>query len=103
MNTKLISSAVFAVAALSGASAFAQNAQYGEAALAINPVVSSSTVTRAQVKADYLNARQNGAVAVSQEAAFAQPAASTSAVSRADVRRDALVAARNTMGGNSTM
>ncbi|WP_421955416.1 DUF4148 domain-containing protein [Polaromonas sp.] len=103
MNTKFISSAVFAVAALSGASVFAQNAQYGEAALAINPVVSSSTVTRAQVKADYLNARQNGALAVSQEAAFAKPAASTSAVSRADVRRDALVAARNTMGGNSTM
>jgi hypothetical protein len=92
MNSKFIASTVVAIAALSGASAFAQSNQYGEAALVIAPVATTSNVTRAQVNADYLQARQNGAVAVSQEAAFAAaaaPAAPGVARTRAEVREEA--------------
>ncbi|MES2414044.1 MAG: DUF4148 domain-containing protein [Pseudomonadota bacterium] len=89
MNTKFVASAVFAVAALSGASAFAQNAQYGEAALVFAPAVTTSNVTRAQVEAEYLNARQSGAVPVSQEAAFAVAPAEASSLTRAAVREEA--------------
>ena len=90
MNTKLIASAVVALSALTGASAFAQSSLSGEAALAIRPDVSvTSNVTRAQVQADYLAARQSGAVAVSQEAAFAAAPAEASNVTRAAVREEA--------------
>ncbi|MES2511648.1 MAG: hypothetical protein V4625_17115 [Pseudomonadota bacterium] len=89
MNTKFVASAVFALSALTGASAFAQSGLSGEAALAIRPDLSASTVTRAQVAADYLAARQSGAVAVSQEGAFAAAPAVASTVARADVREEA--------------
>ncbi len=89
MNTKLVASAVIALSALTGASAFAQSSLSGEAALAIRPDLSPSTVTRAQVQADYLAARQSGAVAVSQEAAFAAAPVAASNVSRAAVREEA--------------
>lgn len=103
MNSKLIASTVIALSALTGASAFAQNAQYGEAALVFAPVASTSTVTRAQVKAEYLNARQNGALAVSQEGAFAAAPATASTMTRAEVRNDAVISARATQIGNSTI
>lgn len=89
MNSKFVASAVLAVAALSGASAFAQSSLSGEAALAIRPELSSSNVTRAQVQADYLKARQSGAVAVSQEAAFAAAPAEATNLTRAAVREEA--------------
>jgi hypothetical protein len=89
MNSTFIASTVVAIAALSGASAFAQTHQYGEAALVIAPVASTSQVTRAQVSADYLQARQNGKVAVSQEAAFAAAPATPGVRTRAEVREEA--------------
>lgn len=89
MNTKFVASALFAVAALSGASAFAQSGLSGEAALAIRPDVSASNVTRAQVQANYLAARQSGAVAVSPEAAFAAAPVEASTLTRAAVREEA--------------
>ncbi|MES2363034.1 MAG: DUF4148 domain-containing protein [Pseudomonadota bacterium] len=89
MNSKLIASAVVAIAALGSASAFAQNNLYGEAALVFAPVASSSNVTRAEVTGQYLQARQAGALPVSQEAAFvAAPAAATN-LSRTAVREEA--------------
>ncbi|MES2192391.1 MAG: DUF4148 domain-containing protein [Pseudomonadota bacterium] len=89
MNTKFIASAVVALSALAGASAFAQSSLSGEAALAIRPDVSASNVTRAQVQANYLAARQAGAVAVSQEAAFAAAPVEASTLTRAAVREEA--------------
>jgi hypothetical protein len=103
MNTKFVASAVFAVAALTGASAFAQPNINPEAALAIRPEASSSAVTRAQVKSDYLNARQSGAVAVSQEGAFAYRQTAASTVSRAEVRSQAVTTARMQQGGRSAI
>lgn len=103
MNTKLITSAVFAVAALSGASAFAQSNLYGEAAQAIQPVASTSTVTRAQVQGNSLSAGQNGEAAASQQAALAQRQEATGTVSRADVRSQAQMAARANLGGRSAI
>ncbi|MES2192390.1 MAG: DUF4148 domain-containing protein [Pseudomonadota bacterium] len=103
MNSKFIASTVIALSALTGASAFAQSSLSGEAALAIRPVASSSNVTRAQVQADYLAARQAGAVAVSQEGAFAAAPAAASTATRAQVRSDAIQSARAVQLGNSTI
>lgn len=103
MNSKLIASTVIALSALTGASAFAQTSLSGEAALAIRPVLSSSNVTRAQVQAEYLQARQSGAVAVSQEGAFAAAPAAASSVTRAAVRNEAVISAHAAQIGNSTI
>lgn len=104
MNTKFIATTVFAIAAMSGASAFAQNNLYGEAALVIPPVASTSNVTRAQVQAEYLQARQKGELPVSPEAAFAAAPAAPSTVTRAEVRAQAIVAAHAAQAtGNSTL
>ena len=102
MNTKFIASAIIAVAAMTGASAFAQNRLYGEAALVVAPTASTSTLTRAQVDAAYIQARQNGAVAVSQEAAFAPAVAGKSVVSRAQVMAEAVQAAQLDGGSRRT-
>ena len=89
MNSKFIASTVVAIAALTGASAFAQTSLSGEAATAVVFPITASNVTRAQVQAEYLQARQAGNVAVSDEAAFAPVMASPSTVSRAEVRAEA--------------
>jgi hypothetical protein len=102
MNSKLIASTVIALSTLAGASAFAQSTMNPEAALAIRPDVSASNVTRAQVKAGYLNARQTGMLAVSNEGAFAATPAPASIVSRAEVRKEAVMAAA-TGNGNSSI
>lgn len=87
MNSKFIAATVVAIAAMSSASAFAQN--YGEVSQVIAAPTTTSTVTRTQVQAEYIQARQNGAVAVSNEAAFAPVQAGPSMVSRADVQAEA--------------
>ena len=92
MNSKFIATAVVVIAGLSSGGAFAQNALYGEAALVVAPAISTSNVTRAQVESAYLQARQNGQVAVSNEAAFAFAPAASSNVSRAEVQADAVKA-----------
>ena len=89
MNSKFIASTVVAIAALTGASAFAQTSLSGEAATAVVFPITASNVTRAQVQAEYLQARQAGNVAVSDEAAFAPVMASPSTVSRAEVLAEA--------------
>ena len=91
MNSKFIASAVVALAAMGSSGAFAQsqNHLYGEAALAINPVATASNVSRAEVTGQYLQARQAGALPVSQEAAFAAAPAAPTTLTRAEVREEA--------------
>ena len=89
MNSKFIASAVVAIAALTGASAFAQTSLSGEAATAVVFPITASNVTRAQVQAEYLQARKGGNVAVSNETAFAVAPATVSGVTRAEVRAEA--------------
>ena len=103
MNSKLIASTVIALSALTGASAFAQSSLSGEAALAIRPVASTSNVTRAQVQAEYLQARQAGQLAVSQEGAFAAAPVAASTLSRAEVKSEAVISAHASQVGNSTI
>jgi hypothetical protein len=89
MNSKLIASAVVALAALTGANAFAQGNLSGEAALVTPAVTTTSNVTRAQVQAEYMQARQAGNVAVSNEAGFAPATSTANVANRADVRAEA--------------
>ena len=89
MNTKFIAAAIVTMATISATSAFAQTHQYGEAALVVPPVSSSSNVTRAQVQADYLKARQNGAIPANSEGTFSPVASAASNVSRAEVFAEA--------------
>ena len=89
MNSKFIASTVVAIAALTGANAFAQGNLSGEAAYVVPAPTTTSNVTRTQVQADYLQARKDGNVAVSNEAAFAVAPATVSGVTRAEVRADA--------------
>ena len=91
MNSKLIASAVVAIAALTGANAFAQSNLSGEAAYVIPAATTTSNTTRAQVQGEYIQARQAGNVAVSNEGAFAPVVSATSATSRAEVRAEAAV------------
>lgn len=100
MNSKLIASAVIALSALTGASAFAQGNLYGEAALAIQPVASTSSLTRAEVQSVNTNRGQNGEFAVE---AFARSQPVTSTVSRAEVRNEAVMAAHANRGGRSAI
>lgn len=92
MNTKFVAATVIALASLAGTSAFAQgqNHLYGEAAQVVTPAASSSSLSRSEVRNDYLNARKNGEVAVSNEGAFAASAATQGSVSRQVVRSEAV-------------
>lgn len=100
MNSKFIASAVIALSALTGASAFAQSSLNPEAALAIRPDVSVSTLTRAEVQSAITNPGQNGEFAA---AAVAKNQPATSNVSRAEVRNEAVLAAHANLGGNSAI
>lgn len=95
MNTKFVAATVVALASFAGASAFAQgqNHLYGEAAQAVPPAAFSSSLSRSELHNDYLNARQNGEVAVSNKAAFAASAATPGLVSREVVRSEAAASA----------
>ena len=90
MKTKFVAATVVALAGLSSAGAFAQTTPYGEYALVVAPVASTSTLSRADVRADYLQARQNGQVAVSNEGAIAFAPVASSNVTRAEVRAQAI-------------
>ena len=92
MNTKFIAATVIALSGLTSVGAFAQSAPYGEYALVVAPVTTTSNVTRAQVRAEYLQARQNGQVALSSEGAIAFAPAAPSTATRAEVSADAVKA-----------
>jgi Domain of unknown function (DUF4148) len=91
MKTKLIAATVVALAAMSGVSAFAST--YSDNL----PVKVSSNTTRAQVQADYLQARKEGTlpqVGEAGEYAAAVKAPVASSVTRAEVRAQAIQSAR---------
>jgi Domain of unknown function (DUF4148) len=85
MNSKLIASTVVAIAALAGTSAFAQSSLgiYSESGYATPNT--SSNVTRAQVQAEYLQARNSGSLPVSLEGGVIAAQTSPSRVTRAEV------------------
>ena len=86
MKSKLFATTFIAVAALTGFSAFAQsNGQSrleGEAANAVTFSTLPGKLTRAQVQAEYLQARNNNALPVSAEAAFAPTVAQSGNLTR---------------------
>jgi Domain of unknown function (DUF4148) len=91
MKTKLIAATVVALAAMSGVSAFAST--YSDNL----PVQVNSSTTRAQVQADYLQARKEGTlpqVGETGEYAAAVKAPVASSVNRAEVRAQAIQAAK---------
>lgn len=89
MKTKFIAATVLAFSAMSAVPAFAMTHLYGEAALVDLPAVTASALTRADVQGDYLQARQHGAVSVSNEGAFAAAPTAATSVSRSEVRSQA--------------
>lgn len=89
MNSKFIATAVVTLAALSSASAFAaSSSQYAEPAEFARNTMATSSVTRDQVRAEYLAARQAGKLVVGQEADVNPSKDSASTVSRAQVKAD---------------
>jgi hypothetical protein len=96
MKSSFIATAVLAFAALGSVNAFAATQQNGEAAAAVSFTPSTSLVTRAEVQADFLNARSAGALSVSNEGAFAPVAQTDSSVSREQIRIEAVMAAHDT-------
>ena len=69
MNSKfIVAAAAVALVALSSASAYAaSSSQYAEPAEFARTGVTNSSVTRAQVQADYLAARKSGKLVAGQE------------------------------------
>ena len=91
MNSKFITAAVITLAALSSASTFAaSSSQYSEPAEFSRSTVSTSSLTRAQVRAEYLAARQSGKLVVGQEADINPAKDSVSSLSRAQVMSDVM-------------
>jgi Domain of unknown function (DUF4148) len=93
MKTKLIAATVVALAAMSGASAFAATRSGNAGVYIPTPFDTTSTVTRAQVQEDTMQARQQGTFDLDSDSASirsadtvaAKPAA-MSTVSRSEVR-----------------
>ena len=91
MNSKFIAAAVITLAALSSASAFAaSSSQYSEPAEFSRSALSTSSVTRAQVRAEYLAARQSGKLVVGQEADINPAKDSISSLSREQLMSDVM-------------
>lgn len=91
MNSKFITAAVITLAALSSASTFAaSSSQYSEPAEFSRNTVSTSSLTRAQVRAEYLAARQSGKLVVGQEADINPAKDNVSSLSRARVMSDVM-------------
>lgn len=93
MKTNLIAATVIAMAAMSGANAFAAPRSGNAGVYMPTPYGATSTVTRAQVQQDTMQARQQSALHSSSDSAAirsadtagTQPVA-VSAVSRSEVR-----------------
>ncbi|MES2188529.1 MAG: DUF4148 domain-containing protein [Pseudomonadota bacterium] len=89
MKSKIVAATLIAIAALSGVSAFAQasmqNRLEGEASTKVSFDTTASKLTRAQVQGEYLQARKNNALPLSDEASFAPAVAQTSNLTRAQV------------------
>ena len=87
MNTsaKILSSALIAVASLSAASAFANDSEYPVAAAAT--ASTPSNTTRAQVQAEYFQAKREGTLIQSDDA-YPVVADQASGKTRAEVRAE---------------
>ena len=91
MNSKSIASTIIAIAALSGASAFAQTGGviYGESGnLPANSY--TSNLTRAEVRADFVQARKDSGLPVESEAGVVVAKAAPTVASRAEVHAGAV-------------
>ena len=89
MNSKFLAAAVITFAALSSASAFAaSSSQYAEPAEFARTGMTNSSLTRAQVQADYLTARKNGKLVMGQEFDIKPSNDSKSTMSRAQVKSE---------------
>ncbi len=91
MNSKFIATAVVTLAALSSASAFAaSSSNYAEPAeFAYNPATVSS-LTRAQVQTEYLQARKDGTLVLGQEFDVNPSKGFGTTVTRAQVKAEVL-------------
>jgi hypothetical protein len=96
MKTKLIASSIIALAAMSGATAFAGTTSGKAGIFMPTPYGTTSTVTRDQVQADMLQARKEGtlqsnsdsaAIRSADSVAIGKPVAAT-LVSRSEVRAE---------------
>ncbi|KQP23080.1 DUF4148 domain-containing protein [Pseudorhodoferax sp. Leaf267] len=98
MNRKLFASAVIAAAGFAATSSFADTLVYGEVGYVPQVQPSTSNTTRAEVRADYLQAQRNGTLPRDGEVgefstAEARAATqSTTDVTRAQVRSEAIAA-----------
>ena len=91
MNSKFIAVAVVTLAAMSSASAFAaSSSNYAEPAEFARNSVNTSSLTRAQVNAEYLQARQNGKLVLGQEFDVNPSKDSVSTSTRAQVKSQAM-------------
>ena len=89
MNSKFLAAAVITFAALSSASAFAaSSSQYAEPAEFSRTGMTNSSLTRAQVQADYLAARKNGKLIMGQEFDIKPSNDIKSTMSRAQVKSE---------------
>ena len=95
MKSTFIATAVLAFAALGSVNASAMTHQNGEAAAAaaFQPVLSAGIYTRAEVQAEYLNARKAGTLPIHSEVSFAPVAQTASTVTREQIRMEAVMAA----------
>ena len=90
MKTKLITSAFVALVAIGSNNAFAGNFDYNSEAQILP--AATSTVTRAQVRADYSQAAKNGSLIQESEAGFMFPTTIKSQQTRAEVKAQAVYA-----------
>ena len=89
MNSKFLATAVITLAVLSSASAFAaSSSQYAEPAEFARTGMTNSSLTRAQVQADYLAARKTGKLFMGQEFDIKPSNDSKSTMSRAQVKSE---------------
>lgn len=96
MKSTFIASSVLALAALTGASAFAQNSNLpsGESGYKA-PANFKGQLSRAEVKADYLQAQKGGKLSVRGDSDLAIAPASPSMVTRAEVYAGAVQWTKN--------
>ena len=91
MNSKFLATAVITFAALSSASAFAaSSSQYAEPAEFARTGMTNSSLTRAQVQADFLAARKNGKLVMGQETDIKPSSDSKSTMSRMKVKSETM-------------
>jgi hypothetical protein len=84
-SSKILSSALIAMASLSAASAFANDSEY-PVAQAANTTVSSTT--RAQVRAEYLQAKREGTLIQSDDSYPTAASTQSSGKTRAEVQAE---------------